>query len=777
MLTRFSFFIITLLWGGVIFAQNGVRQQNTPNSEIIADAPYRIGKNDIEGNLNAIPVSIFVHDANCSGCNNELKSISISLKNAGDIEFDSALTFNEYSDSLYHSLFDFSSSADTALGIQEFKIEEVMASENVTIDFISDTNFWIPPVTYIDVVDRYFYFTFFIPGEKLLGYDDVIDIKVDFGLDWASDASAYMRVFRTESCLPTMEGWYKGDTHYHSMYTTNTVEIGLPLRQTKNAAQTVGLDWITITDHSCDFDNYGQGMQENWSHFQNSISEINSEDNRFVFIPGIEMSVNNSQGEIVHALTYPSSENTNSIPYLGDGGGDQSSTNVSIVGLLDSLDKYSGFCYAAHPFAQWDELSWTIDGGVWNLSDSIFPLSGEAHYSAGTVICNDTDAVSDIFVDRDSLLFHPALRGGQIWNVYNSLYGASNVINPWNAEYEDIDEFEQMLESNPENHRYRFLQNLDVTKAIWQKSLLIKNLNPEQSFCNFNIIAGSDAHGSFNYSNTDSYYEIMGSIHDNAIGKLSTYAYCPEGMGASGENVLAALKSGHVVLSSGPIISMSINTNQDDDVYDILPGDEAVLIDEDFTNSTLVINTATSEEFGDVVRVKLIVGTELGEFSTDLDINQCNYELNLNDIVNQVLNDNGLYEAKSVYLRAELSTLRFYDDVNIYKRSMDFFHTYTNPIWIRYENTLTAPDIPQFTFNAFPNPVSGNLNIAMAVIEEGNYTVSVIDNLGKTIYKNQLVLKRGLCNQLVDLSNANPGVYYLNILWTTGCQTKQVVVE
>jgi hypothetical protein len=70
---------------------------------------------------------------------------------------------------------------------------------------------------------------------------------------------------------------------------------------------------------------------------------LNLLDSSFIFIPGIEMSVNNSQGDIVHALTYPDPYNTTSLPYLGDGGGDESGTDISVEMLCDSLEKYNGF--------------------------------------------------------------------------------------------------------------------------------------------------------------------------------------------------------------------------------------------------------------------------------------------------------------------------------------------------------------------------------------------------------------------------------------------------
>ncbi|MFH2094301.1 MAG: hypothetical protein ABIJ16_01270 [Bacteroidota bacterium] len=91
----------------------------------------------------------------------------------------------------------------------------------------------------------------------------------------------------------------------------------------------------------------------------------------------MEMSVNNSAGNIVHALVYPDPADPYSLPYIADGGGDLFSTSLDIDMMLDSLEQYNGFCYAAHPFAEGDALSSLVNGSVWNICDSLYPLNGE----------------------------------------------------------------------------------------------------------------------------------------------------------------------------------------------------------------------------------------------------------------------------------------------------------------------------------------------------------------------------------------------------------------
>jgi hypothetical protein len=47
------------------------------------------------------------------------------------------------------------------------------------------------------------------------------------------------------------------------MYTNNIAEFGMPIPATRRAAAAIGIHWMTITDHSCDLDETGDG---DWSY-------------------------------------------------------------------------------------------------------------------------------------------------------------------------------------------------------------------------------------------------------------------------------------------------------------------------------------------------------------------------------------------------------------------------------------------------------------------------------------------------------------------------------
>jgi hypothetical protein len=48
--------------------------------------------------------------------------------------------------------------------------------------------------------------------------------------------------------------WFYGDTHYHSAHTNDVWEFGNPVADARRAGMAIGLDWLAITDHSCDLD-------------------------------------------------------------------------------------------------------------------------------------------------------------------------------------------------------------------------------------------------------------------------------------------------------------------------------------------------------------------------------------------------------------------------------------------------------------------------------------------------------------------------------------------
>ena len=194
-------------------------------------------------------------------------------------------------------------------------------------------------------------------------------------------------------------------------------------------------------------------------------------------------------------------------------------------------------------FSGGDKLSSLIGGGSWNVGDSAFPANGTAWYGYDQITCNNTGAASDLYSSTPAqYLFKSTIRGGEIWNTRNFLTTTDEMMNPWNVEYSSsVTGFVPYAPNDPMYHMNRFVSGFETTKFLNIKGLQEKNANAALQGYRFYYTAGSDAHGSFNTSNTDFVYGLVASIHDNAIGKPSTVVYCPQGMGADGSGILHTL--------------------------------------------------------------------------------------------------------------------------------------------------------------------------------------------------------------------------------------------
>ena len=468
------FFFLFFLNSLISFSQ--VKQTNKIGSDILAEAPWRMKKTDSSGNVNGIPLHVFIKDADDIGNNAELIYVNIYLKNAVDTLFGNPINFNTYTDSAFLSLFSSKSQTDAALDIQSFDASSPVKNSYNSIMFTADDCVWPDVCTYVDVTHQYWYFTITIPPEKLVGLNDIIDIKVEFSLNWQTDVVSYLRVFRYNENFPKLPGWYRGDSHYHTMYTTNTAEYGLPISSTKEAAKEVGLDWVSCTDHSCDYDNYGTDIQTNWSRREAEVQSLNMEDTSMIFIAGSEVSVNNSAGNVIHLLCYPSPDLPYSLPYLGDGNGDVSSTSLNINDILFTLSESGGFAYAAHPFATGDKLSSLVDGGIWNVGDTGYFDNGTSVPGYDQVICNDISSASDVYsLNPTQMLFKNYLLGGEIWNFRNGLFTTDEIMDPWNDNYDsDVTGFAPYNIDNSLYHSNRLLSNFEASKFFWRKGLIEK---------------------------------------------------------------------------------------------------------------------------------------------------------------------------------------------------------------------------------------------------------------------------------------------------------------
>lgn len=737
-----------------LFGQAVEKQGNTPGAELYADAPYHMQKTDGLGDLNPVPIHVFAHGSAALGSNYELMNIVIKVKNASDNSFETTINFNDYTVEEFNDLFVNKSSYNADLDIQAFDESGAIKSPDYSIDFTSDSHA-LPPTTYVDITHDYWWFTILIPGEMLDGLNDVIDFEVDFELDWEVDYQTYFRVFRQNSDYPVIDNWYRGDVHYHGMYTQNDSEVGLPLDATKYMGKVCGLDWMTFTDHSCDYDNYGLGTHENWQSLGDEVAALNAEDDSFILIRAIEMTIKNSDNSQIHALTYPDPENPFGFPYVGDGDGDLIETDVTVDMFSDSLTLHNGFAYAAHPFSEGDELSFVIDGDVWNVGSEDFPQNGGEMPGGGGVICNDMSEDSDLFSSESDKLIKNNIVGGEIWNLCNDLMITSNEDNVWDVFNEGDDDFYKLSVTDTEHHLTRFAHNRAVTEFIWKKGLETKNSNPDIQNWKFFMSAGSDAHGSFNYSTTDYFMDVQGQITDNAIGKLSTLAYCPDGMGTNGENVLFALKNGNTIMSSGPIVSLEIDTDHTNDTPEIIVGNDQVIDYSQLSSTSLTLNASNSAEYGIVVSKTVTIQTETYPYTYSFPNSVGEYEVSLEELLIDVFGEGNIPMDEYFLIRAQLETYREYPDVDIYKQNSTTFESYTNPIWLKINSPSSISEASN-GYQIYPNPTNEFFFVRLLDNELGSF--ELVDMSGRPVLQeSEFQQKR------IDVSNLPSGMYFATI--------------
>jgi len=154
--------------------------------------------------------------------------------------------------------------------------------------------------------------------------------------------------------LPGAEGWYYGEAHAHTRYTSDQVEFGAPVSATVELARAMGLSWFAATDHSYDLDDCPDDFLRNdpdhplWCALKRDIEQAHREHPDFVLLAGAEVSCGNAKGRNVHLLAYGLSD-------LIVGKGDSAEQwfrtrpDRSVSEVLEEVRRQGGVAYAAHP--------------------------------------------------------------------------------------------------------------------------------------------------------------------------------------------------------------------------------------------------------------------------------------------------------------------------------------------------------------------------------------------------------------------------------------------
>ena len=210
--------------------------------------------------------------------------------------------------------------------------------------------------------------TFYLDKSNFVKINGNISVEIKYCLDWYPDNwEGPIDIVIDTNEIPHLGNWYYGDTHYHSSYTNNTVEFGGTVENTVDAGKAIGLDWVTITDHSFDLE-----TDEEWN---NLVYDANSYsiNNNFIAIANEEISCDNpGPGNYNHYLGYGISHRIFSGEYPDD-----FSSPLTCSNVIQQVNYQGGFGYIAHPFAKegwgityrnvWQDYSLDFNGlQVWN---------------------------------------------------------------------------------------------------------------------------------------------------------------------------------------------------------------------------------------------------------------------------------------------------------------------------------------------------------------------------------------------------------------------------
>jgi hypothetical protein len=493
-----------------------------------------------------------------------------------------------------------------------------------------------------------------------------VDVRVVFVARGWPGQDFFLRVQLAGPPLPEIPGWYRGDVHYHSIFTDNPAERGYPLGVTKQAAMQSGLAWMLLSDHSTDLD------AERFANEESLAGKYR--DGRFLFIVGEEVSATSGTADspvTLHVLALPSPDDPDrgfpdpakpASAVIESSDGSVASPSMPLKDVLARISAAGGFAYAAHPN---DPISPLLRGGAWNVE-------------------------SDFLAPGGKELLHP-LVGLEPWNRA-TMATAENTRDPFciRAGAPPATCFK------PEKEISQYTRLEKALQVSWLP-LLRKSLEPDASapgspaFKAF-IAAGSDAHGDLNYESTmdvvdflsGSISRLAGYAEDNALGKVTTVARCPDGMGPKGENVLRALREGQSVLSNGPMVVAGFDLDKDsslDGAQDINIGQQTTLAPEALP--PLMLDWVSSDEFGAFNSIRLFVGSSQGEAPPiEVALPQGKslasgnlFPLDLRDALKGL---NGAW----VYLRLEARTR---------SAKGDEFRCFTNPIWVRVSEPASRP--------------------------------------------------------------------------------------
>ncbi len=359
------------------------------------------------------------------------------------------------------------------------------------------------------------------------------------------------------------------------------------MAEAQQAAQAIGLDWLVVTDHSCDLDEVDSdpGGPTRWQRLK---ADLESDGRGFRTILGEEITLAAGGKRLVHMLACGGLEEMIPGAFLPNESDDEivnfvrktfekilrvakgypANVPESLFGRILTLDEVlerlpaSTLAFAAHPYnvAQ-------VPPATWEMQD----------------------------------LVHPRLTGFEFWNG-RLRRSAGLTTNPFarkgwtdskkaqRRDQQRIDKLREQAEANWDPH-------LQQGVAEWSAADPLPARRPV-------FVGGSDAHGDFNYHVGCAWDYQTFTVDDNALGRVRTAVEVPAPAGAGVpeiDAILAALRKGACLVTDGPILEIVLRQG----------GQEArmgeVLVVDGNSASQLEIAGHSTPEFGPVAEAEVVM--------------------------------------------------------------------------------------------------------------------------------------------------------------------------
>ncbi|MCP4544676.1 MAG: hypothetical protein GY832_46850 [Chloroflexi bacterium] len=372
----------------------------------------------------------------------------------------------------------------------------------------------------------------------------------------------YLEVYLARESLPLGRAangsgprhWFYGDTHYHSAYTNDIWEFGNPVRDARHAGMAIGLDWLVITDHSCDLDDRDNGDDSpiRWDQLKQDLAHPSISDHQFRCILGEEITLLKGGISYLHMLAFGGLHEL--IP-----GGFWSEDDHLVKQVAEEFAKIAA--RQGYPSNAVERLF----GPVYGFEEVLSQLPPETLiFAAHPYIPAQPPFINGTW-DKEQLA-HPRLTGHEFWNTRIRRH-TDPLFDPTNDPFQEPEWNDSQKLAKADRSRVAKLQKWAEEK--WDPVLqqgVDEWPSPDQLPERRPVfIAGSDAHGDFNYCVGIGWnYRQHGLIVDNALGRVRTVAHLPHHQSNQVppiDQILTALKQGSCVVTDGPVIEFSLRQN------------------------------------------------------------------------------------------------------------------------------------------------------------------------------------------------------------------------